>query len=98
MRNPRRMRGLSPRRKPLTRLRFAKPPSPTRGEGKQLPQLDLVGDFVREADAAERQHHFGRQLFMALETAAGDRVAHRLFDFALRGDADLLQEFAQAAV
>src|SRR6202011_6260188 len=29
-----RMRGLSPRREPLTRLRFAKPPSPTRGEGE----------------------------------------------------------------
>jgi hypothetical protein len=32
-RSPRRMRGPSPRREPLTRLRFAKPPSPTRGEG-----------------------------------------------------------------
>src|SRR5215207_4030812 len=29
------MRGLYPRREPLTRLRFAKPPSPTRGEGKK---------------------------------------------------------------
>jgi hypothetical protein len=28
------MRGLYPRREPLTRLRFAKPPSPTKGEGK----------------------------------------------------------------
>jgi hypothetical protein len=25
------------RRQPLTRLRFAKPPSPTRGEGKRTP-------------------------------------------------------------
>ena len=34
-RSPRRMRGLHPRREPLTRLRFAKAPSPTRGEGKK---------------------------------------------------------------
>jgi len=26
-------------RQPLTRLRFAKPPSPTRGEGKSAPDL-----------------------------------------------------------
>lgn len=29
----------SPPREPLTRLRFAKPPSPTRGEGKSVPDL-----------------------------------------------------------
>src|SRR5207249_1034763 len=37
--NPRRMRGLSPRREPLTRLRFANPPSPTRGEGASVRRL-----------------------------------------------------------
>ncbi len=42
----RRMRGISPRipcsrREPLTRLRFAKPPSPTRGEGKEKKQEDV---------------------------------------------------------
>src|SRR5258707_9703768 len=35
---------------------------------------------------------------MALETAGLHGVAHRLFDFALRGDADLLEEFAQAGI
>lgn len=37
-----RVRGLSAPslpKQPLTRLRFAKPPSPTRGEGKSAPHL-----------------------------------------------------------
>jgi hypothetical protein len=34
------MRGLCPRREPLTRLRFAKPPSPTRGEGERAPRAN----------------------------------------------------------
>src|SRR5258708_3918982 len=33
-RSPRRLRGMHPQREPLTRLRFAKAPSPTGGEGK----------------------------------------------------------------
>jgi hypothetical protein len=64
----------------------------------RLTQLDFVGDLVAEADAAHGQNHFGRQFFMALETAGFHGVTHRLFDFALRGDADLLQEFAQAGI
>src|SRR5579872_211500 len=63
-----------------------------------LAQFDLVLDLVRQADAAKRENHLRRQLLMALETAARDRVAHRLFDFALRGDADFFQELAQAGV
>ena len=51
-----------------------------------------------KADAADGQHHLGRQLFIALEAAGVDGVAHRLFDFALRGDADLLEKSAQAGV
>jgi hypothetical protein len=55
----------------LTRARcFAsRAPSPTRREGKKgrgpsnSAQLNLVGDLVREADAAEGEDHFGRQLF-----------------------------------
>src|ERR1019366_7219781 len=53
---------------------------------------------MREADAAKGQDHPGRQLLMALETAVSDRVAHRLFDFALRSDPDLLEKSAQAGV
>src|SRR5258707_2420248 len=35
---------------------------------------------------------------MTLQASAGDGIADRLFDFALRGDADLLEEAAQAGV
>src|SRR6202022_233352 len=35
---------------------------------------------------------------VALEAAGFHRVAHRLLDFALRGDADLLEKLAQAGV
>jgi hypothetical protein len=38
------MRGLHPRKEPLTRLRFAKPPSPTRGEGKKHASTLLIPD------------------------------------------------------
>src|SRR6185312_13634605 len=81
-------------------LRAIEPPSPTRGEGKRsrLAQLDLVGDLVRKRDAADGQHHLRRQFLVALQRAGLDGVAHGLFDLALRGDADLLQEFPQAGV
>src|SRR4030088_606371 len=63
-----------------------------------LTEFDLVGDLVRKIDAADGENHFGRQFFVALETAGSDGVAHRLFDLALRGDADLLEKSAQAGV
>src|ERR1700738_5057074 len=75
---------------------------PTRGGGIQrtpcLTEFDLVGARGGEVDAAEGENHFGRQLLVALEAAARDRVAHRLLDLALRGDADLLQKSTQAGV
>ena len=37
-----------------------------------------------------------RELLVALEPAGGERLAHRFLDLALRGDADLFQELAQA--
>jgi hypothetical protein len=46
-RSPRRMRGLSPWREPLTRLPFAKPPSPTRGEGKGRAAYPARAAFLR---------------------------------------------------
>src|SRR4051794_19178390 len=61
-------------------------------------QLDLARNLMGETDATERQRHLCRQFLVALELAAGDRVANDLFDFALRGDADLFQESAQAGV
>src|SRR5688572_8649444 len=56
-----------------------------RGERRKsgLTQRDFFGDLVRQVDAADGQHHFGRQLFVALEAAGRDRVAHRLLDLAL---------------
>src|SRR4249920_3441608 len=53
---------------------------------------------MREADAADGQNHLCRQLLITLELAGRDGVAHGLFDLALRGDADLLEESAQAGV
>src|ERR1700682_2883828 len=61
-------------------------------------EFDLARDLVTETDATEGQYYFGRQFLMSLEAPARDRVADRLFDFALRGDADLLEEAAQAGV
>src|SRR5262249_33455162 len=60
------------------------------GPAWRLTQLDLVGDFVLEADAAKRQYHLRRQLLAAFQAAARDRLTHRLFNLALRGDSDLL--------
>src|SRR5581483_2598807 len=72
---------------------------PISGEASaQLPQLDLVRDLMAQADAADGQHHLRRQLLMAFQAAGRERLAHRLLDLALRGDADLLQETAQTAV
>src|SRR4051812_30570009 len=65
---------------------------------QQLAQFDLSCNLMREIHSADRQHNLRRQLFMALEAAGGQRVAHRFFDFALRGDADFLEESTQAAV
>jgi hypothetical protein len=49
-----------------------------RGKGDRsrlfLPQFDLVGDLIGEADAAEGQDDFGGQLFVALEAAGRDRA------------------------
>src|SRR5271167_2075583 len=63
-----------------------------------LAQFDLFADLVRQADAAEGENHLGRQFLVTLETAAGKAITHRLFDFALRGDADFFQKSAQAGV
>jgi hypothetical protein len=56
------MRGLHPRREPLTRLRFAKPPSPTRGEGKTLAfnsnQPSFFKTHVRDLAASPREFCF----------------------------------------
>ena len=93
----------TPRREPLTRLASndASHPLP-QGErqeaGFDLAQFDLVGDLMREIDAADGEHHFGREFFVAFEAAGFDGLAHRFLDLSLRGDADLLEKPAQAGV
>src|SRR3954453_8500403 len=72
--------------------------SPSFRLSSDLTQLDLVRDLVREADAADGQNHLRRQLLIALELAGLNRFADSFLDFALRGDADLLQESAQAGI
>ena len=70
--------GFFPRRETPhpSRTRCARPchplPQGERGRGNVslLPEFDLVADLVGQADAAEGQDHFGRQLLVALEAAA----------------------------
>src|SRR5258705_2623559 len=72
-----------------------------RGEDRArlfLPQFDLVLDLMCKIDAAEGENDFGGQFFTALEAAGFQRVANRLFDLPLRGDAGFLQKSAQAGV
>ena len=76
------------RRPPRYRARF----------DRSLAQFDLGRDFMGEVHAADGEDHPARQLFVALEAAVLDGVAHRLFDLALRGDADLFQKFAQVVL
>lgn len=54
-----------------------------------LTELDFVGNFVRETNTAKGENNFGRQLLVAREAAASGRLTHCLFDFTLRGDADI---------
>jgi hypothetical protein len=61
-------------------------------------ELDVAFDFERKTDAFDRQRHFCRQCFVAFQPAAGNSLAHRLFDFTLRGDADLFEKFTQTDV
>src|SRR6185436_4538548 len=59
-------------------------------------ELTVDGDIERN----RRQHDAPRDLERALvlELTLGQRLAHRLFDLALRRDAHGLEEFAQAHV
>ena len=51
-----------------------------------------------EPDGIDRQRHFRSQLLIALEAAGFDGVAYGLLDLALGGDANALEESAQAFV
>src|ERR1700694_2064805 len=104
MRSPRRMRGLHLRRETPHPPSLREGTLSHKGRGEKgraaalLTQFDLVGDVMRQADAADGQNNLGRQLLVALESSGLDRIADRLFDFALRCDADFFQELAQAGV
>src|SRR5712692_897253 len=71
MRSPCRMRGplRIDRPEPLTRLRFAKPPSPTRGEGK-----NVTFSLFEKLSSARADFHNSRAPFrrvLCLDTAGG---------------------------
>src|ERR1051325_6549393 len=61
-------------------------------------ELDLALDRPGEADAGDRDGRLGGQLLVALEATVGERLAHRLLDLALGGDAERLEELADAGV
>src|SRR4029450_8039168 len=61
-------------------------------------QLDLAGDLLAQLDAVDLERDFGVGRFGALEPAGAERAAHRLFDLALRGHADLFEELPEAQV
>src|SRR5262249_15599632 len=66
--------------------------------GRSSLQLDLAFDFVGEADPAERDRGPGGKLFVALEPALRQGLAHRLLDLALGAHAERLEELANATV
>src|SRR6266516_1770752 len=61
-------------------------------------QFDRAFNLDRQPDGLHRQRHFCRQCFVTFQPAAGYGSANCLFDFALRGDADLLEKFAHTHV
>src|SRR6516165_7015176 len=64
----------------------------------RLFQLDCAVDLDRKPDRADRQHYLCRQRLVPFELAVGKRGADGLLDFALRGNADLLEKFAYAHI
>src|SRR5213593_4449658 len=61
-------------------------------------QLDLALDFVREAEPAEGDQGPSGKLLVSLELALGERLAHRLLDFALGAHAERLEKSSNAGV
>src|SRR5262245_48641901 len=76
-------------------MRTSEPPHCTPSASFQFDgPRDLVGQF----DPANHDHRLGRQFFIALETALGDRLPHRLLDLALPGDAECLEKLADTRI
>src|SRR5437762_12334856 len=63
------------RREPLTRLRSAKPPSPTRGPQGERVQLELSACFLRPRRAADVDHVAGAGGGMPVGEAGGRGAA-----------------------
>src|SRR5262245_26772307 len=63
-----------------------------------LLQRDPAVDLMGEIELLDGQDHMGLELGLALEFSVRQRLPHRLLDLALRGDPDLLEEFAQLHV
>src|SRR5215472_13996703 len=64
----------------------------------RLFQLDRTVDLNRKTNCADCKHYLCRQRLVPFELAIGKRSAHRLPDFALRGNADLFEKFAYAHI
>src|SRR5689334_12743603 len=77
-----------------SRLSLIRPPVGPRASF----ELDLAVDRPAETHPGDRHRRLGGQLLVALEAAVGERLAHRLLDLALGGDAERLEEFADAGV
>ena len=61
-------------------------------------EVDGAVDRVRQSDVADGEHHMRLEARLALELALGGRLADRLLDLALRGDADDLEKLAQRGI
>src|SRR5262249_56082870 len=66
--------------------------------GRPSLQLDLAFDFVGEGDPAERDRCPGGKLFVALEPALRQGLAHGLLDLALGAHSERLEKLANATV
>lgn len=69
-----------------------------RREAVRLLELDLAVESDVDAEPGHDQRHLGGKGLAAGDRSVGDRTRHRLFDLALRADADHLQEFADAQI
>jgi hypothetical protein len=61
-------------------------------------QLDGAVDLDRQPECSDYKRHLRRQRLVPFELAIGKCGADCLLDFALRGDADLLEKFAYAHI
>src|SRR5689334_13108640 len=81
-----------------SRMRAAASTSAYPGNPATLLQGDLAVEAHVERHAVHDEGHLRRERLAPLELAGGNGAFHGAFDLALRMDADLLQELADAHV